>query len=102
MTDSERKLWTAVRGNRLGLKFRRQVPFGPYILDFLCSKAKLNIELDGSQHGTPEAVMADKKRDNYLRSLGYAVLRYSNLEVLRNTDGVAEDILEHLDTQESK
>lgn len=50
MTNAERKLWSLLRNNQVGVYFRRQVPFGPYILDFLLIKAKLVIELDGSQH----------------------------------------------------
>lgn len=96
MTDAERKLWSVVRGNRLGLKFRRQVPFGPYILDFFFQKAKLNIELAGSQHGTSVGRLADKRTDKYLRELGNTGLRYSDTDVLKNIEGVVRDILEHL------
>lgn len=96
MTEAERKLWSVLRGNHLGVKFRRQVPFGPYILDFYCASVKLDIELDGSQHGTPRGLLSDMERDNYLKSLGNRVLRYPNSDVLRNIEGVVRDITEHL------
>jgi very-short-patch-repair endonuclease len=61
MPDAERRLWAYLRGRRLeGHKFRRQVPIGPYIADFVCESAKLIVEADGGQHA--EQVAADKKR----------------------------------------
>ena len=94
MTDAERKLWSLLRNNRLGAKFRRQVPYCPYILDFYCVKARLVIELDGSQHYTPEGRRRDAKRDAYLRSEGLEVLRFLNDEVLSNEEGVEQVIYE--------
>ena len=99
MTDAERKLWSLLRGNQLGVKFRRQVPFGRYVVNFYCPKAKLVIELDGSQHHAIKAVRDDTERDAYLRRLGHKVLRYSNIEILQNEDGVLQDILEHVRTR---
>jgi len=94
MTDAERKLWSLLRNNRLGVKFRRQVPYGPYILDFYCVKARLVVELDGSQHYTPEGKRRDAKRDAYLRSDGLEVLRFLNDEVLSNEERVEQVIYE--------
>jgi very-short-patch-repair endonuclease len=94
MTDAERKLWSLLRNNRLGVKFRRQVPYGPYILDFYCVKARLVIELDGSQHYTPEGRKKDAVRDAYLRSDGLEVLRFTNYEMLSNEEGVEQVIYE--------
>ena len=94
MTDAERKLWSLLRNNRLGAKFRRQVPYGPYILDFYCVKARLVIELDGSQHYTPEGRRRDARRDAYLRSDGLKVLRFLNDEVFSNEKGVGQVIYE--------
>lgn len=94
MTDAEKKLWSLLRNNRLGVKFRRQVPYGPYILDFYCVKARLVIELDGSQHYTPEGRGRDAKRDAYLRSDGLQVLRFLNDEVMLNEEGVEQVIYE--------
>jgi very-short-patch-repair endonuclease len=94
MTDAERKLWSLLRNNRLGVKFRRQVPYGPYILDFYCVKAHLVVELDGSQHYTPEGKRQDAERDAYLRSDGLEVLRFLNDEVFTNEEGVEQMIYE--------
>lgn len=96
MTDAERKLWSLLRRNQLGLKFRRQAPFGRYILDFLCIKAMLVVELDGSQHYTDVGRHRDARRDQYLRSNGLNVLRFSDIEFLKNPDGVLQAINEHL------
>lgn len=92
MTDAERKLWLALRDRRLGgFKFRRQVPVGPWIVDFLCKEAQLVVEVDGGQHaGSPR----DRRRDAWLAGEGYRVVRVWNNEVLGNLDGV----LEHLST----
>lgn len=92
MTGAERKLWSLVRGKQLGAKVRRQVPFGPYIVDFLCEEKKLIIELDGSRHFTPEGKICDKIRDSYLQEKGYRVVRISNYDMLRNTDDVVKEI----------
>jgi very-short-patch-repair endonuclease len=88
-TDAENLLWSRLRAKQLkGLKFRRQHPLGKYIVDFICSKEKLIIEVDGGQH-TKEK---DKKREEYLKEQGYNVLRFCNNEVLTNIEGVLEVI----------
>jgi very-short-patch-repair endonuclease len=74
MTDAERKLWDILKGKQLGVKFRRQVPYGRYIVDFSCEKAKIIIELDGSQHYTNKGTQNDIERDNYLHDIGYEVI----------------------------
>lgn len=102
MTDAERKLWSLLRNNQLGVKFRRQVPIGPYIVDFLAIKANLVIELDGSQHYTDEAKGNDLKRDNFQRRQGLTVLRYSDTEFLQNIDGVMQQIYEQVQRSLSK
>jgi len=90
-TPEEGRLWQAVKAKRLaGAKFRRQVPIGPYVADFVCVAARLVVELDGSQHG--EAVEADAERTRYLESKGYRVLRFWNNEVAGNLDGVLRSI----------
>ena len=63
MTDVERKLWAKLRANRFGVKFRRQVPFGNYIADFLSLEAHLVVELDGCHHYQDNALQQDKRRD---------------------------------------
>ena len=89
-TDLEKRLWFHLRCGRLhGLKFRRQHPVPPYIVDFCCVAARLVIELDGSQHG-PEA---DLIRTHFLKRRGYRVLRFWDNEVLKDLDAVLEVIL---------
>ncbi|MBV8105694.1 MAG: endonuclease domain-containing protein [Hyphomicrobiales bacterium] len=90
-TDAERRLWRLLRDRRLdGLKFRRQVPVGPYIVDFLCVASRLIVEADGSRHAENGR---DKDRDAYLIRDGWLVLRFWNHEVIRNREGVLETIL---------
>jgi very-short-patch-repair endonuclease len=91
-TDAERRLWRMLRGRQLGgLRFRRQVPIGPYIADFACLEAALVIELDGGQHA--EAIGYDRQRDRYLAERGYRVLRIWNHDVDQNIEGVLETVL---------
>ena len=91
MTKEERKLWYEYLHN-YPLRFRRQVTFGNYILDFYCAAAKLAVELDGSQHYEPAEQHYDERRTAYLNGLGIHVLRFSNLDVLRNLRGVCQQI----------
>jgi very-short-patch-repair endonuclease len=95
-TDAEMKIWFAVRDRRLaGYKFVRQEPIGPYIADFVCREAKLIIELDGGQHNESER---DQRRDLFLISEGYRVLRFWNTDVLTNMHGVLQTILASLNS----
>ena len=95
MTDSERVLWSRVRGKQLlGVQFYRQKPIGDYIVDFFAPKAKLVVEVDGSQHMQRDHATKDKRRDAYLASLGLRVLRFDSSQVLRETDAVAEAIFQ--------
>ncbi|MDD4859861.1 MAG: endonuclease domain-containing protein [Dehalococcoidales bacterium] len=97
-TDAEKSLWAKLRMKQLkGYVFYRQKPIGDYIVDFYCPRAKLVIEVDGGQHFTKETIGYDKIRDEYLTSLGLRVLRFTNSDVLKRTDGVAEKISESLD-----
>jgi very-short-patch-repair endonuclease len=90
-TEAEARLWYRLRNRQMdGLKFRRQVPRGDYLVDFLCDEAMLVVELDGSQHG--ERVFADNVRTRYLESLGYTVLRFWNCDAVNNMNGVLETI----------
>ena len=85
-TDAERLLWRHLRAHRLhDIKFRRQHPLGPYIVDFVCMCRQLVIEVDGGQHLQCEK---DRKRDQWLQVQGFCVLRFWNNEVLANLDGV--------------
>ena len=90
-TDAEAALWQKLRGRGLeNYKFRRQVPVGPYVADFLCKEAKLIVEIDGSQHLAQ--VEYDQYRDAFLRASGYEVVRFWNNEVLTNVNGVLESL----------
>ena len=96
MTDAERKLWRELRGDQFGVRFRRQVPLGPYIIDFACFSPRIAIEIDGGQHGDDHIQTYDKKRTDWLQSCGYVVLRFWNSEVLTQIDLVKEEILRNL------
>jgi very-short-patch-repair endonuclease len=90
MTDAERCLWYRLRAHRFqGLKFKRQAPIGPYIVDFICFKHGLIIELDGGQHAQSES---DRRRDTWLNNEGYRVLRFWNDDVMKRTDTVMAEI----------
>ena len=90
-TDAEHRLWQMLRAHRFaGFKFRRQVPIEFYIADFVCFAERLIIEVDGGQHSENTA---DVKRDTFLRSQGFRVLRVWNHELFENEEGVAEAIL---------
>ena len=98
MTDAERYLWLKIRMKQMkGYHFYRQKPIGSYIVDFYCSKAKLVLEIDGSQHLLSENSERDKTRDSYLRTLGLNVLRFNNNDVLKNIEGVLHRIAAELD-----
>ena len=99
MTDAERRLWYRLRAHRFdGHKFKRQIPVGPYVLDFACLGRKVVIEVDGGQHADSQS---DIPRDSYLRDQGFQVLRFWNNDVLKNTDAVLEVILSALATAPS-
>jgi very-short-patch-repair endonuclease len=91
-TEAERCLWRRLKLKHIGYVFHRQKPIGDYIVDFYCSKAKLVIEVDGDYHFNAEITGNDKVRDEIMRNLGLTVLRFSNSEVLNNTDKVVETI----------
>ncbi len=93
-TQAERRLWYRLRGGQLGVRFRRQVPVGPFIADFACVPARLVVELDGGQH--VEQAEADARRTRSLEAQGYRVLRFWNHEVLENLEGVLQRIAEAL------
>ncbi|OGL44486.1 MAG: hypothetical protein A2W05_00010 [Candidatus Schekmanbacteria bacterium RBG_16_38_10] len=97
MTEAERLLWEKIRGKQLkGYQFYRQKTIGNYIVDFHCPKAKLVIELDGGQHYSSEGKAKDKERDGYMEGIGLRVLRFSDREVFKNTQGVLEKIWGYL------
>lgn len=91
-TDPEKLLWSILCRRQLGgLKFRRQHPIEPYIVDFYCSTENLVIELDGESHDGRQAY--DDKRARHLQNLGLRIFRVMNDDVIHNIDGVAEAIL---------
>ena len=99
-TDAEQCLWHHLRRKQLlGLQFYRQKPVGPYIVDFYCAATKLVIELDGSQHFEPAHQIKDQQRDAYLSQLGLLVLRFDNLQVLKETEAVLQIIHQTLETR---
>jgi very-short-patch-repair endonuclease len=93
MTKAERTIWYGLRAHRLeGAGFRRQTPIGPYIVDFVSHAAKLIIEIDGGQHFDDAVEARDKRRDAFLVSKGFRVLRLNNHDVMTNRIGVLETI----------
>jgi very-short-patch-repair endonuclease len=90
-TPPEQLLWSVLRGRRLaGLKFRRQEPIGPYIVDFSCREIKLIVELDGKSHDDKEA--RDAEREHWLREQGYRLVRVTNWDVNEDLEAVARFI----------
>ncbi len=91
LTDAERKLWSILRNRQFdNFKFRRQHPFGNYILDFVCLEKKLVVELDGGQHFANKE--EDDERTRWLESEGYKVLRFWNREVFLETEAALKVI----------
>jgi len=96
-TWAERLMWRWLRDRRFSsYKFRRQHPFDGYCLDFFCEEAKLNVELDGSQHGFPDQRARDAKREEYLKSKGIRTLRFWNSHLRRNGQSVRDMIFNEL------
>lgn len=93
MTPPETRLWVCLRGKRLaGLKFRRQHPIGPYILDFYCAAARLAVEVDGQSHEHPERIGHDARRTAWLREQGVRVVRLAAEDVRLHLDAVVDFI----------
>jgi very-short-patch-repair endonuclease len=89
----ERLMWLWLRDHRFtDYKFRRQHPIGPHVLDFFCNGARLNIEVDGFQHGTPRYLRADAERDVFLESKGIKVLRFWSSHLMRNKEMIRNKI----------
>jgi phosphoribosylformylglycinamidine synthase len=96
-TPAEDTLWEALRGRRLaGLKFRRQHPFGPFVLDMFCVEHQLVIEVDGSIHRTPEQAVYDAARTEHLMGHGLRILRFTNDEVAYRLPDVLNRILQNI------
>lgn len=95
-TEAEEVLWKYLRNNQLGQKFRRQQIIGNYIVDFVSLSRKLIIEVDGKYHSTDEQREFDLLREQFLSSLGYRVIRFSNEEIVCNIEHTLERIKEYL------
>lgn len=87
-TEAEQKLWSQLRNQRLGVKFRRQQSIGPFIVDFCCPEKWLVVEIDGGQHNDDAARRADASRSRYIEQQGNKIIRFWNDEVLKETDAV--------------
>ena len=93
-TEAESVLWTYLRGNALGTKFLRQHILGDYIGDFVSTEKKIVIEIDGGYHLQDGQIIRDANRTRFLEQMGYTVVRFSNEEVLMDTDNVIIKIKE--------
>ncbi len=90
-TDAESRLWARLRRKQIdGHRFRRQVPLGPYVVDFVCLETRLIIEVDGGQHN--ERAPLDARRTAWLEANRFRVIRFWNNDVLQNVDGVIEAV----------
>jgi very-short-patch-repair endonuclease len=92
MTEAETALWIHLKAGINGLKFRRQHPIGVYIADFYCHKVKLIIEIDGGIHNDPKVKKADKQKEMDLKNWGYMIIRFSNDDVLTNSEKILKEI----------
>ncbi len=100
LTDCERLLWRRRRNRDLaGCKFRRQHPWPPYVLDFYCAELRLVVELDGGQHYDAAGLARDQLRTAHLERQGLEVLRFSNLDVLQNLEGVLRELLRWIEAR---
>ena len=100
-TEAESVLWNYLSGNKMGVHFRRQHPAFGYIPDFICISEKLIIEIDGGYHLEREQQEKDAERTKYINEVGYVVLRFTNDEVIGNTEGVLEEISDVIEIQQS-
>src|SRR3989338_3722195 len=96
-TDAERRLWDQLRNKHMnGYKFFRQYGIGSYIADFYCPALKVVVEVDGGQHYSEDVKIYDDQRDNFFRTWGIRTIRFNNLDVLRNLEGVVENLQKEL------
>ena len=87
-SEPEKRIWYYIRNQQLGIRFRRQVSIGNYIVDFYCPIQALVVEIDGDSHFSDNARTYDRDRTAYFKKLGLRVLRFTNLEVMQNIEGV--------------
>ena len=99
-TRAEDLFWQQVRAGRFhGYKFKRQVPIAPYIVDFLCTEARVIVELDGAPHDTPGQKAHDERRDAFLRGQGFRILRFSNDLMLGNGNLVLDSVRQAIEAE---
>ncbi len=101
-TDAEKILWHFLRGNKLGVKFRRQAAIGAYVVDFVCFSHQLIVELDGPQHLSEEGKKHDERRTAFLESRGFRVIRFRNQKWDDEYEQVVEVIKRVLIEQEQR
>ena len=97
MTDAESLLWHYLRQEQLGVRFRRQHVIGDYIVDFICLKQRLIIEIDGGYHNDIVQQQEDRIRQNWLESMGYKVLRFTNEDIFHDIESVITNINNNID-----
>ena len=95
-TEAENILWSCLRNKQLGVKFRRQHIVGTFIADFCCLESHLILELDGGYHQLPDQQVKDAERSVWLKTRGFRVIRFSNEEVIFNTDEVINLIKQYI------
>ena len=101
-TSAERRLWFRLRSRQLnGFKFVRQEAVGPYFVDFVCREERLVIEVDGATHSSEAEISRDATRSAFLMREGYRVLRFNNVEIFENMEGVLETVLAALERRET-
>ncbi|WP_226019328.1 endonuclease domain-containing protein [Novosphingobium sp. FKTRR1] len=98
-TEAEKRLWSRLRGEQLGVRFTRQYLIGSAIVDFACRSLKLAVELDGGQHDDSST---DEARTRIIEAHGYNVIRFWNNDVLANTDGVLTALLMEIDVARNR
>jgi very-short-patch-repair endonuclease len=92
----EKRLWIYIKNSQLGFKFRRQHSIDNYILDFYCPAKHLAIEIDGSTHDNPKGYAYDQIRTNWIKEKRIIILRFTNVEIMKNLDGVLAEIKKNL------
>ncbi len=94
MSDAEKILWFHLKNRHFqSYKFRRQYSIGPYYIDFYCSQLRLGIEVDGGQHYTATGQQYDRIRELYIKGKSITLIRYTNLDIIKNTKMVMADLL---------
>ena len=98
LTFAEKQLWKALRAAE-GFHFRRQAPMGPYVVDFICHRSRLIVEVDGGVHDIDAVAARDNERDAWLVSRGYQVIRFTNSQAIAATEATIEAILAAADAR---